>query len=185
MTQRLECHKEAVNFMIFSPSPSASIAFDIEKTTISRERPIILVSISEEICFWNITHVLNNPMERSNHLRLSQRINRKSNINRADPQMIHTNGNASKPKATSSFGNHLLVEQVIDANTSTTHELGINNPWIGKTGTSKKPELLSCIKFVGSSAEKLYANRAFDTFITVDNEGVIYFLKADNQLNEM
>lgn len=183
MTQRLKCHKEPVNFLVFSPTPSTAMDTDHDKAT----TPIILASISEEICFWNVTHALNNPMERGNQLRLSQRINRKPNPNKFDTQVIHTNGNGtddnvSKLQTANTFGNRLHVEQLFNANLN--NERNVHNPWIGKTGTSEKPELLACIKFVGSSAEKLYANHAFDTFITVDNEGVIYFLKANNELNE-
>lgn len=183
MTQRLKCHKEPVNFLVFSPASSTAMDSNRDKTT----KPIILASISEEICFWNVTHALNNPMERGNQLRLSQRINRKPNSNKVDTQVIHTNGNAiddnvSKLRSADTFGNRLHVEHLFNANLNNEHN--VCNPWIGKTGTTEKPELLSCIKFVGSSAEKLYTNFAFDTFITVDNEGVIYFLKANNELNE-
>lgn len=173
MTQRLKCHKEPVNFLVFSPAVKGG-----EKAIILREKPIILVSISEEICFWNVTHALNNPMERDNQLRWSQRINRKLNPNRANAQIVHTNGNIND----GNVSDLRAADSVDTANGSS--DLEVFNPWIGKTGTSEKPELLSCIKFVGSSAEKLYANGAFNTFITVDNEGVIYFLKANNQLNE-
>lgn len=176
MTQRLKCHKEPVNFLVFSPPAIDNIE---GKALVLREKLIVLASISEEICFWNVTHALNNPMERDNQLRLSQRISRKLNSNRVNAHVAFTNGNnnvhnVTELKAADSVGN---------ANCCS--ELEILNPWIGKTGTSEKPELLSCIKFVGSSAEKLYANEAFNTFITVDNEGVIYFLRANNQLNEI
>lgn len=57
------------------------------------------------------------------------------------------------------------------------------NPWYGKSGASDKPELLSCIKLVGSSAEKIFTNRKFTKFITIDNEGEIYYLNINYRCN--
>lgn len=51
-----------------------------------------------------------------------------------------------------------------------------NNPWSNKRGPSDKPELLTCIKFVGNKAEKFFANDEFTQFNTIDNEGVYYHL---------
>lgn len=184
MVQRLICHKEPVNCLVFSPSPATAVENGKEP---GKDKPIILASISEEICFWNITFAVNNPMERDNQLRQSQRYRRKPNQTRVDTQVIHTNGNAVDGNASKlvkdRFGNRLPVDNLL--NTNSNYELDAIDPWIGKTGTVEKLELLSCIKFVGSSAEKLYVNQAFDTFITVDNEGVIYFFKAKNQFNEI
>lgn len=186
--QRLKCHKEPVHFMAFSPPPPPSPVL-MENDNVSASIPIILASISEEICFWNVLHALSNPMDRGNQLRLSQRINRKTTSNRIDAQTIHTNGNVTNGNvpnqlAAKSFGNRLHVDHSFDENFNADNGDEIN-PWLYKTGPSEKPELLSCIKFVGSSAGKFYANREFNTFITVDNEGVIYFLKANNQLKDM
>lgn len=50
------------------------------------------------------------------------------------------------------------------------------SPWDGKIGAAEKPELLSCIKFVGNSTKKLYHDREFTKFLTIDNEGEIYVL---------
>lgn len=186
MIQRLICHKEPVNCLVFSPSPSTALENGKEPNT-APGKPIILASISAEICFWDITQAVNNPMERDNQLRQSQRYRRKPNQIRVDTQVIHTNGNVIDGNASKvvkgRFGNRLPVDNLLNANSS--YELDAFDPWIGKTGTAEKLELLSCIKFVGSSAEKLYVNQAFDTFITVDNEGVIYFFRAKNQFNEI
>lgn len=172
MTQRLECHKEAVNCLMFSP-----VEHERDRMNNLRERPIILISISEEICFWNVTHALNNPIDRGNELRLSQRINRRSVSNKSNVSPSQTNGNATD-------SSRLYVgRRLSDALANNNNESCTVDPWAGKTGASAKPELLSCIKFVGSSAEKLYANEEFDTFITIDNEGVIYFLRINNQSN--
>lgn len=170
MTQRLECHRESVNFLIFSPLASETMENDLEKESCQSEKPIILASVAEEICFWNVTHALNNPMERRKQLRLSQRINRRSNSIQVNANVNVNDGNTSQPNKTVHLGACSPKKF---------------NPWMGKIGTLEKPELLACTKLVGSSAEKIFANQAFNTFITVDNEGVMYFLRAERHLNEM
>lgn len=138
-----------------------------------------MVSISEEICFWNITHVLNNPIE-SSSIRSSQRFNR----SRLDKRTSITNGNNSNSNGCNG-NNHLQPNTFAniltncDINNGNYQQNG-TNPWIGKTGATDKPELLSCIKFVGSSTEKLFVNSSFDEFLTIDNEGEIYYLRINN-----
>lgn len=185
LIQKLDCHKKIVNALKFS--------------SFSNTTNIILVSISEEICFWNVTIMLNNPIE-PNSARSSQRFNRSRN-NRNLPQITNgieqlhlnetkittlngnnnemrndCNGNGNNGIKSNTYADILLHEH--DCNN---HKLNGNiNPWCGKTGSSDKPELLSCIKFVGTTAEKLFINEKFDTFITIDNEGEIYYLKINN-----
>lgn len=52
------------------------------------------------------------------------------------------------------------------------------NFWANKRGSKDKQELLACIKFAGNKAEKVYPNKDFTEFVTIDDEGEIYFLKA-------
>lgn len=52
------------------------------------------------------------------------------------------------------------------------------NPWQRKSGTSEKPELLSCIKFVGKRAEKILTFEKFGKFLTIDNEGNVYYIRV-------
>ena len=52
--------------------------------------------------------------------------------------------------------------------------------WNNKTGPSKKPELLSCTKFRGKSAKRVFINEDFTRFVTIDNEGHVHDLKVIN-----
>lgn len=58
------------------------------------------------------------------------------------------------------------------------------NPWLKKNGASDKLELLSCIKFIGNRADKFYSNDDFTRFITIDNEGNIYYLRVIDDLSD-
>lgn len=219
LLKQLLSHKGPVHALKFSPNQNSSVV------------PIILVSISGELCFWNVTHIMNNPMEESK-LRLSQRFQRKTSSTSqpkigASPLSSPTSNKTSNcvtnghkdvidsssapltpPPMSSSYSfnklthrtnsvtnghspdiNHSLSNVSISQNENNhcTNSNGIvnnnENPWIGKTGASDKPELLSCIKFVGTSAEKIFANKKFTKFITIDNEGEIYYLNILNLSN--
>lgn len=176
LLNKLISHKHEVNSMHFSTWHKNP--YDITGV------PIILVSLSSEICFWNITHALNNPMERTPH-RQSLRFNRiksKTAINdNSIPFGIRINGNNT----------HSITKEMNEINLDTKptnylkkstktfngNERIDENPWIGKCGSTQKPALLSCVKFVGSSAEKMFINKQFTTFITIDNEGEVYYLR--------
>lgn len=130
--------------------------------------PLILLSLSESVNFWNIRSIQNNPLnltrkESNERLRVSQRFK--------SPMKI--------------------IPSIIDAVLSATDNLTLNgtaaNPWRGKTGSTDKPELLSCIKLVAKSAKKIIFNDDFTRFVTIDNEGNVYHLRlidesSDNQL---
>lgn len=207
LLQSLVSHKEAVYALRFSNW--------IDGQT------LILASVSEELCFWNITHILNNPLG-SGNLRRSQRFSRrhsKSSIASAlDTAVEMTNGAAADRANNNNInGNHLTITNLtnghaiingnggairtandtniispisqlnqsfsnLQLNTPTSPlvpdivQLSHVNPWIGKRGASNKLELLSCIKFVGNAAEKIYANQQFTKFITIDSDGEIYYL---------
>lgn len=170
--KQLHSHKSSVNALQFSSYHHESYANDV---------PIILCSLSSEICFWDIVSILNNPMERTQQQRSSQRFNRQSKL-----PFYQRNGNIE------TNGNTLQVTRRINdiqlnnnhsngkhaTKTFNGNEIFDENPWIGKCGPSKKPELLACIKFVGSSAQKVFINKHFTTFITIDNEGEIYYLRT-------
>lgn len=189
-------HKNKVNVLRFS-----SWHFSHEPNKQHKEQ-IILVSLSEEICFWNITYALNNPIERT-QLRLSQRFNKRlstntpstNSMNGNSNEIFIANGNAENTQHNNHNNNNYHnsgndmngnstiptknMENEIGSNSvNSINKLKFSNPWIGKCGAAKKPELLSCIKFVGSSAEKIFINKTFTKFITVDNEGEIYYLKT-------
>lgn len=165
LVQRLMCHKASVNALKFSSYENTSV--------------MILASISEEICFWNITHLLNNPIE-PNSTRYSQRFNRPRLPN--TPEMTNSIDAIKLNGSPTSNGGGCRAKSNVSTFSDVQSEktTGYKNPWCGKSGASDKPELLSCIKFVGNSAEKLYANHAFDKFITIDNEGEIYYIRINN-----
>lgn len=152
LLQILHSHKQPIKQLVFSP-------WSID----DGNNPIVLVSLAEQMCFWNIKYVVNNPMDAvkaSNGLRRSsKRFSRdfgkfpgNGKIANNDNGGIETNG--AKPS---------LAATHIDF-------------WNDKTGASDKRELLACIKFVGNIATKLVTNAEFNTFITIDNEGDIYAL---------
>lgn len=66
-----------------------------------------------------------------------------------------------------------------------TENLTINdtNPWNKKIGAVDQPELLSCVKFIGKSAKKVIVNDEFDQFVTIDNEGNVYYLRLITDVN--
>lgn len=118
--------------------------------------PIILVSISEQLCFWNIKYLQNNKIENSK----------------------------KDGRQSSRFKNNKNVFKKIEDNLiRLCLEDSEINQWVGKIGASDKPELLSCIKLVGGSANKFFTDDNFTKFLTIDLEGNIYFLRFfDNQV---
>jgi hypothetical protein len=115
--------------------------------------PIVLVSVAAELIFWNVRSALNNPWDRKSPSRPQQRSHRFSK------------GNLTYQRSKS-----------IEIDTRRNSQL-FANPWQQKEGPSEKPELLSCMKFVGNAAERLFTNTEFSKFVTIDNEGNIYFLR--------
>lgn len=122
--------------------------------------PLILLSVSNSLNFWNIKAVQNNSsleisrkVSTSNKLRVSSRF--RSPLKMSSP---------------------LSVDDTLKA---TTQNLSLHNsnPWSNKTGSSEKPELLSCHTLIGKSAKKVIFNDDFDKFLTIDNEGNIYYLR--------
>lgn len=119
--------------------------------------PIILISISEQLCFWNINYLQNNKIENSK----------------------------KDGRQSSRFKNNKIIfnKSIEDNLIRLSLEESEINPWIGKIGASDKPELLSCIKLVGGSANKFYTDDNFTKFLTIDLEGNIYFLRFfDNEV---
>lgn len=145
----LRSHKTIVQALLFSPWTSVSTA-----------APVILVSVGDELCFWNITWAINNPAE-----------NTEANHH------YHGNHHLAIDTMTKSTTSSNSTSSGISCDSSEISETDRAHAWLGKRGPSIKPELFSCIKFVGNRAENIYANVAFDTFLTIDDEGEIYFLR--------
>lgn len=140
----LHCN-ESVNDLLFSHWKADTIP----------NTPIVLVSLSQEISFWNINHVINNPFEPANKTPI-----RRSNRFRPPSQAV----TPDKKENSLSASNRFTFNPVTD------------NLWQNKKGASDKQELLACIRLSGQ-AEKIVANTDFTQFVTVDNEGEIYHLR--------
>lgn len=131
-----------INDMVFSPWPSVSTL------------PIVLTTLSDQICFWNVSYIVNNPIENGG-LRRSQRFDRKASMRSITEKMqelqpINGNGNGHTAES---------------------------NPWAGKLGPTEKPELLSCIQMIGNAAEQMFVDKTFTKFVTIDDEGEVYYLE--------
>lgn len=157
--QILCSHKQPIKQLVFSPWPLEG----------PESNPMVLVSLSEQMCFWDIKYVINNPLDalKKKGVRRSSRFSKEvilkfNGDNSGTNDNNDINGNGTNGKVTVTNGrayNHV-------------------DYWDNKTGASDKPELLACIKFVGNSATKLVTNRDFNKFITIDNEGDIYALQT-------
>lgn len=134
--------------------------------------PLILLSLSESVIFWNIRAIQNNPMD----------------IKRKDV------ATGVRVRVSQRFKSPLKIIPTTDTRLLTaTDNLTLYdtqpNPWRRKAGSSEKPELLSCIKLVAKSAKRIIFNEDFTRFATIDNEGNVYHLRMmgesaddDNQL---
>ena len=150
LLQKLISHKRPVMKLQFSPWTQSN-------------DPLILLSLSESVNFWNIRSIQNNPLnlkEKESSSRVSQRFK--------SPMKI--------------------FPTLLDTLMSETNNLTLNgtsaNPWRGKTGSSDKPELLSCIKLVAKSAKRIIYNEDFTRFVTIDNEGNIYHLRLIDEASD-
>lgn len=158
----LESHTYEVASMYFSPWQDPN-------------SPHILVSIGEQIVFWNLDYVINNPprLDSNDVKRRSNRYKSRSSV--ASPAIdIHhrssfgsPSSGLSSPYAGSPAQNGSFSFDVDD----------VGLQWLSRVGPSNKPQLLSCIKLIGSSAKKLMISRDFNKFFTIDDEGYLYYLR--------
>lgn len=126
--------------------------------------PLILLSLSESVIFWNIRSIQNNPMDL-----------KKNDVN-SRVRVSHRFKSPLKPYTPASDTKFLTATENLTLNDS--------NPWRKKTGASDKRELLSCIKLVAKSAKRIIFNEDFTRFVTIDNEGNIYHLRMINETFE-
>lgn len=136
LVHQLESHATRIHTLVFSPWTSVN------------RKPVILASVSEQLCFWNVTFAVNNPTIDDDPPSISDRF----------PDCI--SGPQSEPRHTSDDDDETV------------------SPWIGKLGPPGKQELLACYRFNGNEAQQLFANADFTTFLTIDDVGEIYFLKV-------
>lgn len=177
----LKSHVRPVHDMLFSPYND------------------VLVSISEQICFWNINHILNNPLDTGNKKRHSSRFTSQKSAEEVDFKVTSPQEKRERflnlhlpTKHSISFDNLKLstnnnndsLQQSMcsdDLNDNVFEGDSIekmdHSSWSYLHGPSDKPELFSCLKLDGNEAMKIFSNKDFNEFYTIDDEGVYYNLK--------
>ncbi|EDW74440.1 uncharacterized protein Dwil_GK21917 [Drosophila willistoni] len=133
---------------------------------------LVLVSCSEQLCFWSMAYMRNNQVKSDSTHRRSQRHKSyyKNRVDAVDASPFasakDTDEYPSCFKTSSSRPNQL--QSVVQTESSL---------WLDKRGSSTMPELLACVKFVGNAARKFFTDEAFTQFFIIDDEGVYYHLK--------
>ncbi|XP_053676854.1 uncharacterized protein LOC128727020 [Anopheles nili] len=135
--------------------------------------PNILISVGEQIVFWNVDYLSNNqPAESTSFVRRSGRFSTRKPI----PESMLSPSDRRR-----SFGsNHSGFSTPVQGSPVQRSFFGERSEewahWYDKRGPSNKPYLLSCIKLIGR-ATRLIMNREFSEFLTMDDEGYIHFLR--------
>ncbi|EDW71398.1 apoptotic protease-activating factor 1 [Drosophila virilis] len=130
----------------------------------------ILVSCAEQLCFWNVQHMLNNRVtsyRRNMRFRQGQSqcyAEAREEVDAAPCLDLSEDQKDAKPLMPLDGHKH--------ADKSKAHL------WRDKQGNAKLPELLACIKYVGNVARHFYASGDFTQFFALDDEGVFYHLKV-------
>ncbi|EDW92203.2 uncharacterized protein LOC6531700 [Drosophila yakuba] len=124
----------------------------------------LLVSCAEQLCFWNVTHMRNNQMEREQKQRRSRRHKKHS--------VTHEDAVDAAPIAPDIDIDLTFVAHEFQPGSRETAEL-----WRNKRGNAIRPELLACIKFVGNEARQFFTDAQFSHFYAIDDEGVYYHLQ--------
>lgn len=145
LVHQLRSHTARIHTLIFSPWSSDT------------RKPVILASVSEQLCFWNVSFAVNNPTVDDQIDSYSDRFPDRSPV---FPSL--------------DYHQNIFEDDVEDG------KLQSISPWIGKLGPMGKQELLACYKFNGNAAQQLFTNSDFTRFLTIDDVGEIYFLKVPN-----
>ncbi|XP_077282945.1 uncharacterized protein LOC143908959 [Arctopsyche grandis] len=182
-------HKEPVNSMKFSPVPISTrpisfTHFDNDEDILdSDSTPLVLVSIAGQVCWWNVTSIINRKNRKL--LKQSKGSNRNilspiGNLMSSSPIDFKTTGNKNPARNSNGF------------NFDLTTNLEWEKLWKGKRAKNKKRrDLLNCIKLTGERAFKIMVNSDFSTFVTIDQGGVLYVMnvihnnKTENGLKSM
>lgn len=159
----------------------------------------VLVSVSGQICFWNISYVLNNPLTANTKKRHSSRFSSQRSAEEVDATHVLTRNRNMKAVFRSemkkSFCKSLSLQaSSFDSDGNSDGEVFESEVkqmqqqqqteesfWQYLTGPEDKAELLSCYKLDGNEAMQLFANHDFSQFYTIDDEGVYYNLNIIQQ----
>jgi apoptotic protease-activating factor len=154
----LKSHKRSITNLQFSPWTEPN-------------DPLILLSLSDSVIFWNIRSIQNNPLD----------LKRKSGD---FDKRIRVSQRFKFPKSQLSPS---PSETLLSPIQNLSLKQDYSNPWNKKSGSLEKPEMLSCIKLVAKMAKKIVCSEDFTRFVTIDNEGNIYYLRLvkDNTKNQM
>ncbi|KAI8116012.1 Apoptotic protease-activating factor 1 [Lucilia cuprina] len=164
----------------------------------------VLVSVAEQICFWNINYVLNNPLDVGSKKRHSSRFTSQKSAEEVDfkgavegqqqrrdrflniqqkflaslDSSTHKLGHSSNISHTNSMEQSVCSDDLNDDSVfSNSIDKIDEGSWSYLMGPSDKPELLSCLKLDGNEAKQIFVNKNFTQFFTIDNEGVYYNLQ--------
>ncbi|XP_016988812.1 uncharacterized protein LOC108051272 [Drosophila rhopaloa] len=125
---------------------------------------LLLISCAEQLCFWNVTHMRNNQMERKQSQRRSRR------------HKLHSVTQEDAVDA-APIGVYMEVDPAFIAREFLAESPEVVALWRNKRGNAIRPELLACIKFVGNEARRFFTNAKFSHFYAIDDEGVYYHLQ--------
>ncbi|EDX07439.1 GD11239 [Drosophila simulans] len=125
---------------------------------------LLLVSCAEQLCFWNVTHMRNNQLEREQKQRRSRR-HKQHSVTQEDAV-------DAAPIAADIDEDVTFVADDFHPVNRETAEL-----WRNKRGNAIRPELLACVKFVGNEARQFFTDAKFSQFYAIDDEGVYYHLQ--------
>ncbi|XP_016929946.2 uncharacterized protein Dark [Drosophila suzukii] len=125
---------------------------------------LLLISCAEQLCFWNVTHMRNNQMERQRNQRRSRR------------HKLHSVTQEDAVDA-APIGPDIDVDLTFVAREFISESREEVALWRNKRGNAIRPELLACIKFVGNEASQFFTDAQFSHFYAIDDEGVYYHLQ--------
>jgi len=125
---------------------------------------LLLISCAEQLCFWNVTHMRNNQMERQQNQRRSRR------------HKLHSVTQEDAVDA-APIGPDIDVDLTFVAREFISESREEVALWRNKRGNAIRPELLACIKFVGNEASQFFTDAQFSHFYAIDDEGVYYHLQ--------
>ena len=122
-------------------------------TTLLSVPPVILVSVADQIGWWDISRLSTSSCTQRRRISSGQKRRRRS---------------GDSPK----------LALKLDKNISESKTECLADEWLGKEGPVGKTELLGCVKLIGRQAEKISASNDFSAFATVDADGIVYLMKV-------